>query len=60
MCLVAFTMCSMLLFKNKTDAFSSLFFTWVVGPSDLASGGSIPKVKAYREEGKVTVLTGSF
>ena len=60
MCLVTFTICSMLLFKNKTNAFSNLFFMWIVGPSGLASGGSSPKLKAYREEGKVMTLTGSF
>lgn len=36
----------MLLFKNKTNAFSSLFFAWVVDPSGLASGGSSLKLKA--------------
>ena len=53
-------MCWMLLFKDKTNAFSSLFFTWIVGPSGFASGGSSPKPKAFREEGKVTALTGSL
>ena len=59
MCLVAFTICLMLLFKNKTNAFSSLFFAWVVDPSGLASGGSSLKLKADLEEGKEMALTGS-
>ena len=59
MCLVAFTICLMLLFKNKTNAFSSLFFACIVGPSGLASGGSRPKLQADLEERKVTALTGS-
>ena len=60
MYLVAFIICLMLLFKNKTSAFFSLFFTWIVDLSGFASGGSSPKLKAYREEGKVTALTGSL
>jgi len=49
----------MLLFKNKTNAFSSLFFACIVGPSGLASGGSRPKLQADFEGKKVTALTGS-
>ena len=45
----------MLVFKNKTNAFSSLFFAWVVDPSGLASGGSSLKLKADLEEGKVQI-----
>ena len=59
MCLVAFTICLMLLFKNNTNAFSSLFFACIVGLSGLASGGSRPKLQADFEERKVKALTGS-
>ena len=59
MCLVAFTICLMLLFKNKTSAFSSLFFACVLDSSVLASGGYSPKLQADFEERKVTTLIGS-
>ena len=59
MCLVAFTICLMLLLKNKTNAFSSLFFACIAGPSGLAIGGSGPKLQADFEERKVMALTGS-
>lgn len=49
----------MLLFKNKTNAFSGLFFECVVDPSGFAGGGSILKLKADFEEGKDMALTDS-
>ena len=57
--LVAFTICLMLLFKNKTNAFSGLFFECIVDPSGFAGGGSSLKLKADLEEGKEMALIGS-
>ena len=54
--LVISTVCSMLLFKNKMNAFSGLFFAQVADPSGLASRGSSLKLKADVEAGKVTAL----
>ena len=49
----------MLLFKNKTSAFSGLFFECIVDPSGFAGGGSSLKLKADLEEGKEMALIGS-
>ena len=50
------TVCSMLLFKNKMNAFCGIFFAQVADPSGLASRGSSLKLKADVEAGKVTAL----
>ena len=49
----------LLLFKNKTNTFSSLFFVWVVDPSDSASGGSNLMLKARLETGTVKAFSSS-
>ena len=49
----------MFLLKNKTNAFSGLFFECVLSPSGFAGGGSSLKLKADLEEGKEMALIGS-
>ena len=55
--LVTSTVCMMPLFKNKTNAFSGLFFVWIVDPSGLTSDGSSLKLKADPETGTVKTFS---